>query len=189
MRDKKQGSGIKKTRIKDKNQGSRMKNQWSRLHAPDICIFNDSRWAEMAQWGQFNAYFCSASIQEKWSQIIEPESVLPMAIVLNQWCCARCARVGITHVPHPKWGLPTPLNSGSDLKLSFGRVPSLWLVAIKPLSGNRFWSSSSFSTKYQTPNQRFSLVGCFGAKIISGWICWNSYNLLFQPLHRLSIEL
>ena len=79
-------------------------------------------------------------------------------------------------------GVSNPLNSGSDPKWSFGSLPALLLwLAIKPLSGNRFWSSSSFSTKYQTLCQRFSLVGCWG-KIISGWICWNSYNLLFQPL-------
>ena len=79
-------------------------------------------------------------------------------------------------------GVSNPLNSGSDPKWSFGSLPALLLwLAIKPLSGNRLWSSSSFSTKYQTLSQRFSLVGCWG-KIISGWICWNSYNLLFQPL-------
>lgn len=79
-------------------------------------------------------------------------------------------------------GVSNPLNSGSDPKWSFGSLPALLLwLAIKPLSGNRLWSSSSFSTKYQTLCQRFSLVGCWG-KIISGWICWNSYNLLFQPL-------
>ena len=78
-------------------------------------------------------------------------------------------------------GVSNPLNSGSDPKWSFGSLPALLLwIAIKPLSGNRFWSSSSFSTKYQTLCQRFSLVG--RGKIISGWICWNSYNLLFQPL-------
>ena len=27
--------------------------------------------------------------------------------ILKQWC-AQCERVAITHVPHPKWGLPTP---------------------------------------------------------------------------------
>ena len=90
-----------KTKKMDKKMNIKIvnKNQkwWS-----DRLLLNDSNdWS----WELGRSAWYTGANWTPWLLCLEPKwAANPMCHILKQWC-AQCARVAITHVPHPKWGV------------------------------------------------------------------------------------